>query len=139
MSALRLAGFLGSRCFVAFVSAAITSSARMDAWARSAISTLAGEGCSRSYICKKVAKKDGTHPHIRAADAVLAKVRANPTWRGEDSQAGGRPRVLRNSKRKQLVALVVKMRGRAVVTSAFCKRHLKFLRSVCGQTTRNEF
>ena len=105
------------------------SSARMDAWARSAISTLAGEGRSRSYICTKVAKKDGTRPHIRAVDAVLAKVRANPAWRGEDSQAGGRPRALTDSQRKQLVALVFKMRGRAVVTSAFCKRYLKFLRA----------
>ena len=54
----------------------------------------------------------GTHARIPAVDPVLAKARANPTWRGEDSQAGGQPRVLTHAQPKRLVELVFKMRGR---------------------------
>ena len=113
------------------------TSARLDAFARGAICALADEGVERAEIQKKVNKKDGTRPHIRAIDAVLAKKREDPEWRGQDSQAGGRPRALTDAQQRQLVALVFKNRGRAVVTTAFCKRRLRFLRKVCSQTVCN--
>ncbi len=88
-------------------------------------------------IQKTVNKKDGNRPHIRAIDAVLAKKREAPDCRGQDSQAGGRPRALTDAQQRQLVALVFKNRGRAVVTTAFSKRRLRFLRKVRSQTVCN--
>ena len=114
------------------------TSARLDAFARGAVWALAASGFDRLDIPKQVSKTDGTNPTTRAVDAVLAKKRANLGWRGHDSQAGGRPRALTKDQRKQLVSLGFKFRGRAVVTSAFCKRRLRFLREVCDQTIRNE-
>ena len=70
------------------------TSARLDAFSRGAICALAENGFERTEIQKQVFKKDGTNPHIRAVDGVLAKKREDPNWRGLDSQAGGRPRAL---------------------------------------------
>ena len=77
---------------------------------------------STSSLLGHDVRKDGTNPHIRAVDGVLAKKREDPNWRGQDSQAGGRPRALTQAQQKRLVALVFKFRGRAVVTTAFSKR-----------------
>ena len=81
-----------------------------------------------------MAKKDGSQPHIRAIDAIIAKKRVDPSWRGQDSAAVGRPRALAAALQRQLVKLVFKNRGRAVVTSAFCRKRLPSLRAVCSQT-----
>ena len=63
------------------------TSARLDAFSRGAICALAENGFERTEIQKQVFKKDGTNPHIRAVDGVLAKKREDPNWRGQDSQA----------------------------------------------------
>ena len=49
---------------------------------------------TRAPSVKKVKKKDGRSPTIRAVDAVLAKHACDPQWHGGDSSAGGRPRSL---------------------------------------------
>ena len=69
--------------------------ARLDAFARGAICALRAAGAKRDDIAKKVRKKDGKRPSLRAVDAVLAKHKEDPSWRGDDSRAGGRPRALR--------------------------------------------
>ena len=70
------------------------SSARLDAWARAEICTLAGMGVKPAQIAQKVRKKDGRRPKVRAVTKTIAKKKKNPSWRGADSSAGGRPRTL---------------------------------------------
>ena len=84
----------------------------MDAWERSRIRILREAGRTRTEIWKKFTKRDGTHPALRTVDNVLEKKERNPGWRGEDSQAGGRPRELTGDERKQLVDLVFRSAAR---------------------------
>ena len=99
--------------------------------------TLRKLGKKRPEICKLVVKKDGTHPTLRSVDKVLVKKAHKPDWRGEDSQAGGRPHELTKGERRQLVNLVFRERGKAVVTAPYCMKRLPFLRRVTKQTVRN--
>lgn len=112
--------------------------ARLDQWARAQVCAYRQAGKPRDEICSLVEKKDGTHPTLRAVDAVLEKKAEDPGWRGEDSRAGGRPRALSKAQRRQLTNLVFRERGKAVVTAPFCQKRLPFLRTVTEQTVRNE-
>ena len=102
--------------------------ARLDAWARAQICTMHLLGKTPSEIVATVRKKDGSKPTVGSVNKVVARKRANPSWRGEDSSAGGRPCALTPLQQKRLVKLVFAMRGKAVVTVRFCKRRLTFLR-----------
>ena len=57
---------------------AMASMARLDAFARGAVCALRVEGKKREDIVKKVRKKDGKRPSLRAVDAALAKHHADP-------------------------------------------------------------
>ena len=116
----------------------MASMARLDAFAHGAICALRARGVKREDIARAVRKKDGKHPHLRAVDAVLAKHRADPEWRGDDSRAGGRPRALTLEQRQQLIQLVFAERGKAKVTIPYCRRRLPFLRQVGKDTVRRE-
>ena len=70
------------------------SFARFSPLARGRIVGKAEEGAPRSRIRKEVLKKDGKRAKLRAIDAVIARIRADPNWDGRDSSAGGRPRAL---------------------------------------------
>ena len=102
----------------------------MDAFGRGTICALRAAGAKRTDIAKRVRKKDGKRPSLRAVDAVLAKHKVDPSWRGDDSRAGGRPLVLSQKQRQQLLELVVAERGKAKVAVPCCRRRLRFLREV---------
>ena len=95
---------------------AMPSVARMDPFTRGTICGLRAAGVARPEIVRRVRKKDGKRPSIRAVDAVLARHRVEPAWRGEDPRAGGRPPVLTAQERKLLLKLVFAERGKAKVT-----------------------
>ena len=86
--------------------------ARLDPFTRGQIFGLRQAETKRTVIARKVKKKDGTHPSLKAVDAVLAKRKANPKWHGEDSSAGGRPRSLTTEQAEELVDLVFAERGK---------------------------
>jgi transposase len=110
------------------------SSARLDVWARAQIVAFHKAGCSTDTIVKKVRKKDGKRPKIRSVRKTIAKHKAMPSWRGEDSSAGGRPRALTEKEHKELTRLVFRERGQHKVTVAYCKKRLPFLRRVNNST-----
>ena len=110
---------------------AITKSyARMDAWARGMIWALHLVETPRERIVELVDKTDGSNPTVHAVDEVIGKKKADDSWRGEDAEKSGRPPALTTEESKQVVRLVFKKRGRAVVTVPFCKKQLPFLRKV---------
>ena len=106
------------------------SRARLDVWTRGVIWGMHLGGMKRSDMLKHVKKKDGSPLRLNTLDTVISKKTESPAWRGEDSVAGGRPHVLTDRERQQVVDLVFRERGRAKVTIAFCKKTLKFLRRV---------
>ena len=65
--------------------------ARMDAFARGGVAALARRGVPAKQIAKLVRKKDGTRPSVEAVRVAAKASRDDPSWRGEDSRAGGRP------------------------------------------------
>ena len=73
---------------------------------------------------------------MRAVDGVLAKKRELPNWQGEDSSAGGRPRLLTPTQAQQLLQLVFAERGKPKVTVSYCRKKLPFLPAVHEDTVR---
>jgi len=71
---------------------------------------------------------------LHSIDVVIAKAKAEPSWRGEETGHTGRPKALSPKDIKRVVNLVFKERGRARVTIAFCKKRLPFLRRVANST-----
>ena len=112
--------------------------ARLSTWDRAFICGMRRAKAPRSVIRKAVKKTDGTHPTLRAVDAVLANERNDPDYNGENSRAGGRPRALSAAEAKRVVQLVFAERGKARVTAAYCRRRLPFLRRVSEDTVRKE-
>ena len=106
------------------------TSARLDIFTRGVVWGLHLAKVPREEIRGMVTKKDGTHPQLNAIDKVIAHKTQDPHWMGEDSAAGGRPSALTEEQKKQVVKLVFADRGKAVVTVPYCRRRLKFLRSV---------
>ena len=108
--------------------------ARLDTFARGMIWGMHLAGAPREDILQEVSKKDGTLATLSAVDKVIATMKANPEWRGQDSSAGGRPGKLTAKQKKDLRDLVFKERGKAKVSIPYCKRRLRFLRKVSRQT-----
>ena len=113
------------------------SYARLDVWARGAIWGMSLAGAPHDQIIDAVRKTDGTCPSLRAVGDILARKREHPEWRGEDTHSG-RPKILTDAQREQLVDLVFAERGKAKVTVKFCKKRLRFLRSVGRHTVERE-
>ena len=92
------------------------SAARFTPFARGRIVGKFEEGAPRKRILHTVRKKDGKKATPRAIDKVLAHVRADSSWQGEDSQAGGRPQALTAAEVSQLKRLIHQEVGLAKVT-----------------------
>ena len=112
------------------------SAARFHRFSRGRIVGQAEAGVPRDRIRRSVLKKDGTPASLRAIDAVLAKARADPTWEGLDSSAGGRPRELCADEVQGLKDLIHAEVGLARVTIPYCRKRLPFLRRVSAETVR---
>ena len=106
------------------------SFARFSVFARGMIVGMHLQGASRQLIRKTVKKKDGKQGNLRAIDSVVAHARADPSWDGKDSSAGGRPRQLSSEQEQQVLGLVRRDVGVAVVTVRYLKKRLPFLRRI---------
>jgi transposase len=113
-----------------------TSFARFTPFSRGKIVGKAEEGVSTKAIRKTVLKKDGRLASLRAIDAVVAKAKADPTWQGEDSSAGGRPPAFSPSQVCELKKLIDDEVGLAKVTIPYMRKRLPFLRTVTQECVR---
>ena len=103
--------------------------ARLDAWGRAQIVTLAGQGVKPKQIRRSVRKKDGRRPTVRAVQATIAKAARDPQWRGENAPGGpGRKQIIPESVQRDLTRLVFKERGSVTVTVKYCQQRLRALR-----------
>jgi len=71
---------------------------------------------------------------VRAVLAVLKKKKSSPRWRGEDSKAGGRPSVLTDATRQELVKTMLEKRGSVPMSAAVCQKMVPALRKVSKDT-----
>ena len=107
---------------------------RLDAFARGAIWGMHCAGASSEEIVETVTKKDGSAPSRRAVNNVIAHKTQDPTWRGEESVAGGRHHELTRREHRDLARLVFRARAKAVVTIKYCQKCLPQLRRVSRWT-----
>ena len=109
---------------------------RFSPFARGRTVGKAEEGASRKKTQREVKKKDGKRACIKSIDAVLARNRADKSWQGKDSSAGGRPQSLTDSEVEQLKTLMHEEVGLAKVTIPYCKKRLPFLRRLSKECCR---
>ena len=110
------------------------TAARLDPFARGHIWGLYCGGVKQEDIAAEVFKKDGTAVSQKAVEKVIATKKQYPGWRGADSRAGGRPPAISEEQKQELIDLVFKERGGAVVTVKYCRKKLKFLRPLAPST-----
>ena len=82
----------------------------------------------------KVRKTDGTPPTLKSVDQILAHFAEDPEWDGENSSAGGRPRLLTAEQEQEVKKILVRAVGKFVVTARYVKKKLTKLRSVRDHT-----
>lgn len=108
--------------------------ARLDLWGRAQVVALSREGFKPKYVCKRVKKTDGKHPSPRAVRDCLKMHTADPQRRGVHPGGPGRPGLIGKRLQKQIVKLVFKERGSAVVTISYLKRKIAALRGMTRWT-----
>ena len=107
------------------------SFARLSPLAKGRIVGMREAGMKRAAIRKKVKKKDGKRPCLRAVDAVLKKFEEDPEWDGcEKRTAGGRPRDLTQQQEEEILDILLRDVGKKVVSATSVKRSLPHLRRV---------
>ena len=86
-------------------------------------------GLGPAEISRLIVKSDGqsTFSHT-AISHCIAKLEADPLWRGERAQGSGRPRETTRKQDKQIGKMVLKWRGRVKVTVAWLKKEMPWLR-----------
>ena len=114
----------------------VKSCVRFTPFDRGRIVGKAEEGASAKKIRQTVRKKDGTRGTVRAINAICAKARADPEWKGRDSAAGGRPQELSPHEETTLKRLMREEVGVSRVTVAYCKKQLPSLRRVSKECVR---
>jgi hypothetical protein len=91
---------------------------------------MARAGAPTRDIVAGVRKSDGSRPQPRTIQRVIKKAKTHARWKGEREKGSGRPCVLNDTRKAQIVKLVFRHRGGAVVSTAFCRKKLRFLRRV---------
>ena len=115
------------------------SYARLTPAARNRIIGMKMAGASRADMRNKVRKTDGQPPTLKSVDHILAHFAEDPEWDGENSSAGGRPRLLTAAQEKEIKKILERDVGKFVVTARYVKRKLVDLRSVRDQTITKTF
>ena len=115
------------------------SYARLSTLAKGRILGLLEAGTPQADVVKAVRKKDGSFPSSRAVRAVRDQFRKDPSWEGEPSRSGGRPRELTAQQEKKLKALLLREVGRVHVTATYAKRKLPELRDCSDKLIQRTF
>jgi hypothetical protein len=115
------------------------SHARLTPAMRNRIIGMKLAGATRDMMRKKSRKTDGTMPSLRAVGGVVGRFTADPDWDGEDSSAGGRPRLLTTQQEKSIMKILERDVGKFVVTARYVKKKLPELRSIRDQVIQQTF
>lgn len=103
---------------------------QFSVFARGEIVGMARVGTPPSTIVKLVRKTNKKRATVRAVQQTIAKRKADAEWEGERKPGSGRPPVLSKKLANKIVKLVFKMRGKEVVTRAYCKNQIPELRKI---------
>jgi hypothetical protein len=93
-------------------------------------------GYTYQEIADEVTKPDGEHLCQQSVASVVesAKACGGLEWDGEQALGAGRPRCTSDALDKQILRLVFKYRGKAVVTVNFIKKHIMAARKLSDRT-----
>ena len=93
-------------------------------------------GCAPKAIVDEVEKEDGAPPSQQAVTGAIrqAEMHGGMSWDGEAAPMTGRPPATSVALDKQILRLVFKHRGRAVVTTKFVKKKIPSARKVSART-----
>lgn len=115
------------------------SHARLSPFVRGAIVALSLlAGWSAQDIARDVSKSDGNAPTQQAVSQTvqLAQAKGGLKWDGEVSGSTGRPRETSDALDNAILKLVIKHRGRTVVTAKYVQKILKEARKVSSRTVQ---
>ena len=110
---------------------------RLTPFLRGVIYGLLLAGWTYCEIAEEVEKPDGTHPSQQAVAKVAATLKScgGFRWDGHSSSGNaGRPRATTDALDKQIVKLVFKHRGSAVVTIKYVQKMIKAARKFSSRT-----
>ena len=96
-------------------------------------------GARRQKMREAVRKTDGTMPSLKAVADILNHYEADPEWDGEDSSAGGRPRLLTPEHERKIRKILEKDVVKFVVTARYVKKKLPAVRQVRDQVIQQAF
>lgn len=114
-----------------------TTHTRLTPFLRGVIYGLLIAGWPHAEIADEVEKPDGTHPSTQAVAQVAAQVESlgGFGWNGQTPPGkAGRPRTTTDALDKQIVKLVFKHRGRALVTIKYVQKMIKAARKFSSRT-----
>ena len=86
-------------------------------------------GLSAAAIARIVCKADGTHVSDKGVLSVMARLEADPDWRGERKVGSGRKRKTPRALDKRVAKEVVKRRGVEKITVRALQKKLPELRT----------
>jgi hypothetical protein len=97
-------------------------------------------GLPGAEIARRVKRADGRTCFGETAILnCMAKLEANPLWRGEKSDRSGRPRKTTTKQDKQVVRWLLKQRGKQRVTVSTLKKEFTFLRPLSDSLVEERF
>ena len=91
-------------------------------------------GAGPAQIVKKVRKPDKAPLKPRNVRKIVQKFKENPDWDGSREEGTGPTPILTDSDKKKIMKIVIKHRGKEVVTIGLIKKMLRHLRDVSDRT-----
>ena len=90
-------------------------------------------GCTATEIQSMVLKPDGNEFGLTAIKGAIAKITADPFYRGERKPGSGAPRKTTKKTDNQIVKATLENRGKAIVSATFLRKQIPELKHMSDQ------
>ena len=107
---------------------------QLDEFTRGRIVGQFEAGAKPKTIAAQVSKTDRSKPKLSCVYKTINKFKLIKNWRGKRKEGSGRPGLLTDDQKDDILDLVIEERGKAVVTARFIRQRMPALRKVSRQT-----
>ena len=90
--------------------------------------------CTANEIQSMVLKPDGSEFGITAIKIAIAKITADPLFRGERKEGSGAPRKTTAKTDNKIIKVTLENRGKEIVSANFLRKHIPELKDLSDQT-----
>ena len=111
-----------------------SSMTQLDSCTRNRVIGMHLAGAGPAQVIKKIRKPDKVVLQPRNVRKVIQKFKENPSWDGSREKGTGPTPILTDADKEDIGKIVIKHRGKKVVTIGFVKRLRKSLRGVSDRT-----